>query len=107
MKNIDKLILNILKLNPTQFHEQGHNTYYLLYKDITLCFWNMDRSIQNTNIGLVRINSGDAINISNEVKIAVINYIKKEETIDELLNRVNKDIRKNKLMSIENNIQNE
>ncbi len=103
MKKVDELILKILSLKPTSLHENGDNKYYLFYKDITLCFWNMDASFLSSGLGLVRINSGDAEDISANTKKEVLKYFKKTDKISDLLIRINKDIRKEKLLAIDNN----
>jgi hypothetical protein len=100
MKKIDELVLKILELSPTYLHENGSNLYYLFYKDITLCFWNMDKSVLCNDLGLVKINSGDAYNISATTKKLALKYFNKSCKIDDLLNKLNKDIRKEKLLSI-------
>lgn len=104
MKKIDELILKILSLEPTRFNEKGSNMYYLFYKDITLCFWNMDSSRLADTLGLASVNSGDAYNISADTKKAVLNYFNKTKKtkISDLLIRVNKEIRKEKLLTIGN-----
>lgn len=103
MKKVDELILKILLLKPTRLHENGDNCYYLFYKDITLCFWNMDSYPSSSGLGLVQINDGDANNISANTKKEVIKYFKKSDKISDLLIRINKDIRKEKLLAINNN----
>lgn len=102
MKKVDELILKILSLKPMRLHNHGDDTYYLFYKDITLCFWNMDASSLAADLGLVRINLGDAENISRKTKSEVLKYFKKSDKISELLIRINKDIRKEKLLEINN-----
>ena len=97
MKKIDELVLKILQLNPTKL-PRIDNLHVLIYKDITLSFWNMSYMDDS---GLVRINaSGDAYNISLDTKKAVLKYFKKSNNIGDLLNRINKDIRKEKLLLI-------
>ena len=102
MKKVDELILKILSLKPMRLHEHGDNMYYLFYKDITLCFWNMDDSVLASDLGLVRINNKDSENISAKTKKEVIKYFKKSDKISDLLIRINKDIRKEKLLEINN-----
>lgn len=97
MKKLDELILKVLQLNPQMHHQPGSNMYYLIYKNITFGFWNMD---YNQDLGLVRIDQGDAHNIQSKTKLAVIQYFKKTHKIDDILNMVNKDLRKEKLLSI-------
>lgn len=103
MKKVDELVLKILSLKPARLHDNGSNCYYLFYKDITLCFWNMDSYTSSVGLGLVRINSGDADNISANTKKEVLKYFKKTDKISDLLIRINKDIRKEKLLAIDNN----
>lgn len=97
MEKIDELILKILKLKPQKLHENSDSKFYLIYKDITLCFWNM---YINGNDGLVSINNQTAFIISKKSKKAVLSYFKEEVTLDTLLNKVNNDIRKKKLLNL-------
>ena len=103
MKKIDELILKILLLKPLRLHEHGDTRYYLFFKDITLCFVNMDTYTSSADLGLVRINSNDVERISSKTKTEVLKYFKKTEKIDNLLIRINQDIRKEKLLSINKN----
>lgn len=98
MKKIDELILKILQLKPQKFHEVGSNKFNLIYKDITLSFWNMDN--RNGGSGLVRVDSSSVFNISEKTRVSVMKYFQKEEKIDDLLIRVNKYIRKEKLKDL-------
>lgn len=103
MKSIDELVSKVLELKPTSLHDKGSNSYYLFYKDITLCFWNMNNSQIESGLGLVKINLGDVYNISASTKLLVLNYFNRSCEIDDLLNKLNKDIRKEKLLSIDKN----
>jgi hypothetical protein len=96
MKKIDELISKILQLQPNRLHEIGSNSYYLFYKDITICFWNMDYKIR----GLARINNNEAEYISEDNRLLVLKYFNKKHKINDLLIKVNKDLRKKKLLTI-------
>lgn len=101
MTNTDKIILNLIKLECPVIWEKSwemrnpDSMFSLLYKNYYFEFRNGYRD------DLVWIN-GHTFNISDEVRNKVIKYVTVDVNIEELYKKTVKDIRKQKIISINN-----
>ena len=98
MKKIDELVIKLLKLKPIKKHNSSRNRYGLTYKDLSLVFWSMDvADIYEDKFGLVRVNDDEVYTISNKTRLLVLEYFSKQETLDDIIKKIDKEVRRKKL----------
>ena len=99
MEHIDEIIKKLIQLKVHKIHERDSKYYYFLYKDITFCFFNMDFK----DSALCKIDHDDSFYIGENNRLLILDYFNKSHKEKDILTKLNQDIRKNKLSSINDN----